>query len=202
MSEFMCNECEYITDRKQNFRRHLKTKKHLDCECDCDNEKILNEYRCDNCHFVSNDENALIKHKENQCLKVVSISEFKCMTCNKTFKSKFNYTRHINSEIHNTKEYKCKQCDKIYKTNWSLMKHVRNHDLNDPKLDDRIPVKNNITGKRKYTCNAPKRKNIEQWLIKNPDWEIIENYEKSINNIDLIIDKLLNIIEDLNKIKT
>jgi hypothetical protein len=50
-----------------------------------------------------------------------------CKKCNYTTSLKFNYTRHLTSEIHTTKEnkLKCKYCEKEYKHKSSLSKHIK-----------------------------------------------------------------------------
>lgn len=63
-----------------------------------------------------------------------------CKKCNYTTSLKFNYTRHLASELHLVKENKlsCKYCQKEYKHKSSLSKHIKYSCKN--KDEDRVEL--------------------------------------------------------------
>ena len=50
---FECINCNYKTDKRGNYKRHLKTKKHID---------IHKEFNCDECNYKTNKKGNLIRH--------------------------------------------------------------------------------------------------------------------------------------------
>ena len=56
---YECIKCNYKTNKRGNYNRHIKTKKHLD------KNKTCNEYKCVHCNYTTNRKNNYIRHMEN-----------------------------------------------------------------------------------------------------------------------------------------
>lgn len=95
-----CVMCQYSTNYKCNFEKHLKSKKHIE-----NDEKYWNE------------EDVEMVKKE----KTPKQSEYKCDKCNYKTKDKSNYTKHVKS-VHGEREYlyECLAC--VHKGNKKLAK--------------------------------------------------------------------------------
>ena len=61
-SKFCCEKCNYYTNTKQDFEKHILTKKHID-------NKIEYKYECKNCNKKYNSRSGLWNHK-NICKEV------------------------------------------------------------------------------------------------------------------------------------
>ena len=53
---FECIKCNYKTDKKGNYKRHLKTKKHIE---------LHKEFICDECKYKTSKKSNLIRHYKN-----------------------------------------------------------------------------------------------------------------------------------------
>ena len=56
MIKYECIKCNYKTDKKGNYNRHLKTKKHIE---------IHKEFSCDDCIYKTNKKSNLVRHYRN-----------------------------------------------------------------------------------------------------------------------------------------
>jgi hypothetical protein len=63
-SKFMCILCDYKTDKKSSYDKHLHTKKHLVTACDENVVKVA-RYKCKNCNKSYNSRNGLWVHNKN-----------------------------------------------------------------------------------------------------------------------------------------
>jgi len=64
-NQFVCEKCEYITDRKSSYDKHILTPKHLSAMVG--NEKVAkscNQYTCENCNKEYKDNSGLWRHKK------------------------------------------------------------------------------------------------------------------------------------------
>ncbi len=99
MSCFECVKCNYVTDKKGNYNRHLKTKKHLELfncvNCITDNQTTQIEiFNCANCNYITDKIGNYNRH-----LKTTKHLElFSCPKCTFTTKKKFNLIRHKKNE--------------------------------------------------------------------------------------------------------
>ena len=96
---FACKICNYTTDIKCNYKKHLLTNKHqmkkLLKEEDQNTENIKNEPKMSQNEPKMSQKRAKNEPKKNQ--------KFKCPDCNKMFSSKPNMRRH---QLHRCKENK------------------------------------------------------------------------------------------------
>ena len=61
---FECVKCNYKTDKRGNYNRHLKTKKHLDIH-------RSDEFACHLCNYKTDKKNNLIRHDKKYHCKIV-----------------------------------------------------------------------------------------------------------------------------------
>ena len=151
--EHKCNHCSKIFKHKNNFTRHMKRTN------PCFLQKSNEANSCKSCNKKFNDSSALYKHIDsNVChyehnlnitnaqktphensVNSTTVAKYKnengktqhqCNKCNKIFKQKCNYDRHLNrkvpcdEQIANEKN-ECKICLKTYSDTYSLHKHVK-----------------------------------------------------------------------------
>ena len=102
---YECEICSYTTIRKNQYQRHLMTKKHI-TRCEMSNTNNNNEY----------------SNKENEPHKKF---DFKC-GCGKEFSREDNFIRHCKHYCnYNKKKFTCQFCNKSYSTNFNLNKHIK-----------------------------------------------------------------------------
>jgi hypothetical protein len=70
-SKFYCEKCNYNTDRKSSYDKHLMTSKHN--KTTLNNQNMINKkvYICDECEKQFNDRAGLWRHKK-KCIKHIS----------------------------------------------------------------------------------------------------------------------------------
>jgi hypothetical protein len=93
---YKCNLCEYSTNKKSNYDKHMIGKKHQ--------KKVLSIYVCDICEYSSNKKSHFDRHllsfkhleKIEESLKIV----FTCSICNYTTNKKNNYDKHMLTNKH------------------------------------------------------------------------------------------------------
>lgn len=100
---YECEICSYNTIRKNQYQRHLMTKKHITRV-----EKINSENK------FENSTEGIEPLKE----------EFKCI-CGKSFSREDNFARHCKYYCANKKKFTCQFCNKVYSTNFNLNKHLK-----------------------------------------------------------------------------
>ena len=159
---YCCKYCNYNTNSKGNFEKHLGTKKHINNS----NKKI---FICDICKKILCSKQSLDNHI--LCCRGVE-SSFKCYKCNKMF------TKSNSRYIH---EKKCIKSQIIAYTNKDL--HTLNNIVNNNTI-----INNNTTN---IIINNFGNENFD-YFIEDPNFinfmhKCIENKEKGI--CDLIIKK-------------
>ena len=123
--EIDCSNCFKYFLQKCAYKNHLNT-----CERLYDDESIEIP-ECDICGAIFKTPMELNSHKEN-CFEIEydikneseiknienqsKIGNFKCKTCDKSFKSEKLFAKHVT----------CKYCEKCYGTMASLKKHIKN----------------------------------------------------------------------------
>ena len=100
MVKYKCELCNFLTNQKNDYNRHLNTKKHKKNE---DNKGLVEEKKLKNPHKTSENLTNLsfLPHKTSENLTNFPI----CQYCQKSFKRKDNLKRHL-------KKY-CKEKKKI-----------------------------------------------------------------------------------------
>lgn len=88
MVNYECNICNYSTIRKNQYQRHLKTKKHID------KEKSINSITLQNKKKMSSECHPNVNRK------------FFCPYCDKTFSSRQSKSRHMNKRCKNNTSLK------------------------------------------------------------------------------------------------
>lgn len=111
---FQCHQCRYITDRKNNLKRHIATM-HQDCG------KFL---EC--CDIIFRSKAALRDH-----VLLYHRTGYKCRFCGRNFCRKALLKRHL--AVHNgQKEYICEVCDYATSHKSNLERHRKVHGLGSP----------------------------------------------------------------------
>jgi len=99
--EYKCEKCDYLTNQKVNYEKHIKTEKHITGIRKTRSDK--KENKCDICSHICSSKHTLKEHKLNMhSNKKEKEKEYKyyCKECNigKTYKT--SYEKHMNSEKH------------------------------------------------------------------------------------------------------
>ena len=99
--EFKCEKCNYLTNQKVNYEKHLKTEKHTMGKQKTRSDK--KENKCNICNHTFSSQHTLKEHNLNiHTNKKEKEKEYKfyCKECNigKTYET--CYKRHINSKKH------------------------------------------------------------------------------------------------------
>ena len=93
---YKCNLCEYSTNKKSNYDKHMIGKKHK--------KKVLSIYVCDICEYSSNKKSHFVRHMlTNKHLEKIEESlkiDFTCSICNYTTNKKNNYDKHMLTNKH------------------------------------------------------------------------------------------------------
>ncbi len=98
---------------------------------------------------------------------IIEITKYVCNTCDKIFKQKIDYTRHINKKnkcnkvenmIEGKKTYKCENCNKVFSQKCNYMYHInrKNKCYNDIHL-----IQSNV---EKYDLNIDLNENLNENL--------------------------------------
>ena len=93
---FSCETCDFFTNNRRDYNRHIKTYKHLN----------QGEYYCDKCIFVTINKKDYERHLKSNKHKS-KMNDFICNICNKTYKYKSGLCKH-NKLCHGITENKDK----------------------------------------------------------------------------------------------
>ena len=64
--KYICEKCNYITDRKSNLDNHNRSAKHLKTTVDNEiKQQLSKKYICEYCNNIYNDRAGLWRHKKN-----------------------------------------------------------------------------------------------------------------------------------------
>ena len=139
--EFVCDECDYVYDRRDNFRKHLAqhvAARHKRLEMSVvvnhkastgtvDDQNSISyhtsrrtttkqvKYPCDHCGVKFRSHNRLKRHLR-------SMVSYKCFRCNETFansKARWNHMVKMHLDI------SCNECDKNFYSNERYEKHLQ-----------------------------------------------------------------------------
>ena len=105
-----------------SFYQHKKT-----CGIDATPESVELEFKCEKCPYISKYKHALKRHTRT-CQKVKTV-QYQCNKCDKSFTSKFNYTRHT-TDVHSKKApekvIQCQECGMDFREIRSMKRHLKN----------------------------------------------------------------------------
>ena len=115
--DLTCEICNFTTTRKQNYDKHLLTKKHLLNLHNC--SKPNKQFNCDACNLTFNKNIDLVRHCESKkhlinSGQIKKPNTFYCNVCSLNFDKKSAYNKHISSKGHvfneKNKTYECNYC--------------------------------------------------------------------------------------------
>ena len=190
-NEFNCEICSFITNRKQNYDKHLLTKKHL--LNIHNNIKLHKQFHCNYCNLTFNKNIDLVRHCESKkhlinSGKITKQSDFICKLCSINFNKKSSYNKHMASKSHMLKEceknatiYECCHClekfteHQIYSIHIEKCYTVNSNEINNTFNEKRpLLIKNNETqnetpNETNSTINANYMGIINKLLTENQD---------------------------------
>ena len=100
-NEYKCEKCNFLTNKKINYERHLKTEKHMTGIRKKRSDK--KENKCDICNNIYSSQRSLNEHKLNKHLNKKEKEEkykYYCKECNVGNIYEINYKEHIKNEKH------------------------------------------------------------------------------------------------------
>jgi len=110
LSNFFCEQCDYITSRKCDFMKHTATRKHFENLLETNGDKkefcVLLRYECVKCNYTTNfkvnyDKHLLTeKHKKNLDGKEKETKHF-CILCNKEYMNYRGLLKHKKTCVSN-----------------------------------------------------------------------------------------------------
>jgi len=162
--KFVCDKCNYSTNRSDNFKRHLLTKKHIKNIKNIKNSKPVNTFVCDFCYkkysYLSN----LCKHKKVCEKKSIMKLENKIKKITHN-----NINNNININIHNTYNNIINVLMKEYPNAPSIMNvQTELKELSDIDMQKCIDLgvpKGVILYIKKALLNERERKDMSFWSI-------------------------------------
>ncbi len=122
-----CFACDYTTERKYDFRKHLYTKRHTENETIYikEHNKKFN-YQCEKCKITFKHYDTYENHISQKTCEATK--KWKCPRCKKDLAHASTYYHHINNvdcEAILSYKWKCELCDKCYKHKSSYYAHRR-----------------------------------------------------------------------------
>jgi hypothetical protein len=132
LNTYICDICDYKTNRKHNYTIHLSSDKHIK------QLAIKNRtFTCDSCQYSTNNRFSYDKHVKTVKHKMNVVTsnskkdyKYNCELCNFHTNKKCNYDKHITSKIHKTVEEKEKekQNEILHNTNSDIKKSDNDND--------------------------------------------------------------------------
>ena len=177
---YRCAKCDYSSTRRHDLRRHERRK--ISCVSkEYDNSHINSEIHSSQ-NIQANSQNIQANSQNIQAnSQNIQANAYECQSCNKTFSSKYSFTRHLQI-CKGVDSKRCPICLKIFKTAKGKYEHRKNvnckssiqiiEENHNPLLivnntttnvhNDHCTVNNNITIKFGEEC-------LDK-LIANPDY--------------------------------
>lgn len=103
MFKYVCTKCNYKTNLKNSYDRHLMTELHKTGKRKTRKDKIKEIYKCEKCKYTTKFKNNYTAHILNQhSNKEEKKKKFKyyCDVCNFGSFGKTYYNKHINTKKH------------------------------------------------------------------------------------------------------
>ncbi|XP_065224302.1 zinc finger protein 224-like [Planococcus citri] len=118
---FKCSECDRSFRRTEHVKRHMR----LVHVTDIRNQLTLDYYFCGHCKYQCQSKETLVYHIKRDHISDLSLEEFSCTICGKTF-SNSSYRRRHEQTVHaKEKCFCCTNCGNRYKYDNSLAQHLR-----------------------------------------------------------------------------
>ena len=194
--KYVCDGCKYKTDKKINYSRHLQSGKHLKISPD------IEIFHCKPCDYKTDKLINYNKHLETKKHQIIdgenSDKVYKCEECNFFSDKRFDYNRHLITKKHKSRQGSLSS-DITPSGSVASLTSIEDFE-SDECLDEneRMPVKNEITGEVRYSSNAPKRKNLKNWLETHKDWTIHMYTKRATKNEQIVqlLKRVIGIIEE------
>ena len=155
MFKYSCTYCQYYTNNKFNFRKHIATQKHYTNIDQYDDGKKCNYLECIDCNYITTSSNDMAYHnKEHNHQSITHYinsplhlnERYRCETCNKTYKYMSGYYRHKNKCIGDNnlakilKKTNEKLCQRIHKL--ETTQNIITNNITNNKLDIHLYLNN------------------------------------------------------------
>lgn len=147
MFKYSCTYCQYYTNNKYNFQKHVGTQKHYNNIDQYDDGKKCNYLECIDCNYMTTSKQDIdnhIKQKNHRSIThyikgQVHLNErYRCEICNKTYKYMSGYYRHKNNcagdnnlakILKKTNEKLCQRIHKLETTQNIITNNITNNKL-------------------------------------------------------------------------
>jgi len=175
MSSYKCDICNFTSDLKSNWKRHLTTKKHINKEKDLGLTKIIGAKMSQNEPKMSQ-----MSQNEPKMSQQISKEQFFCDYCDKPFSSKANKRKHElhrcdkSNVLENTNYIKMLEADKkkLFKQVESLIKKAGNTTVNTLNTNNTTNTTNTTNTSNSITLNGYGKEDLShitylmEWLQK------------------------------------
>ena len=168
---FDCEDCNYHTNYKHNYKKHMSTKKHM---------KNLNnsiKYECKECEYETPVHSNYKRHMSGERHVNDAKKEFTCEECEYSTHIACNYQKHLTTKKHRDTERRAEVINNITNNNITNNNNTVNNDnriLNDNRT---INISINFYGNEK---------------LGELDFDTMQKIQDVKNNPHKIIDILLN----------
>ncbi|XP_065224305.1 zinc finger protein 845-like [Planococcus citri] len=115
---FKCAECDKSFPRKQSMKRHIILV-HIN-----DERSLGSYYYCAHCKYRCQSKESLVYHIKREHVSNLSLDEFGCSICGKTFSESSKRRRHEQTFHVEKKRFCCMNCGNRYKHDSGLLKHL------------------------------------------------------------------------------
>ena len=123
---YKCAECDYVSQRRTRWTEHMGRVHGFITERDLERQKKP-EFPCDQC-----DKSFIFEKDLKRHMRIVhtAVSYF-CSTCQKTYKSKYVYDKHIatHEEGYVQPMFCCQLCPRSFTTKFMLAHHIKSEHL-------------------------------------------------------------------------
>jgi hypothetical protein len=135
MSHYYCSICNFTTNLKNNYQRHIKTKKHMknDIESGVNYDDQTQNETISNTNTKLSNTNTKLSNTNHQNDQKISNTNTKLSNTNTKLSNtdvtlgNIHETQSNNNKICNTLNYICKYCNKEFSKNQSYYRHMKHY---------------------------------------------------------------------------